>query len=162
MMYLKIPVINRKYLPLKVSLRDKTVHEKTQEEFAYYLAKEMRLYLKQAIKLQKYKIHWKPLSVKYLEYKRRKGLSLNIWEATSLLVDSISVRKYGNYYIIGFPVKAKYPGTNLKVLQVAKWMEYGTSRMPARPLFNRVYEYFRKSVSQYYKKFLNLKAKGLI
>lgn len=163
MMYLKLPVIDTNYTPMIQGVKHKKVQEKIQEEFAYYLAEEMKKYLKDVIKHQKYKNQWKPLSITYLEYKRKHHLSTNIWEATSLLVDSIGVRKYGNHYIIGFPRKKCYPGTRLTIEQVAIWMEYGTNGehpMPARPLFNKVYEYFRKHVDRYYKKFL--KEKGYI
>lgn len=157
MMYLKLPVIDKRYTPKYWDTVHKKIANNVQEEFAYYMAEQIKNYLKQVIKNQTYKQYWKPLSVDYMEYKRRHHLSLNIWEATSLLVDSIQVRKYGDHYIIGFPLKKKYPGTNITVTQVAIWMEYGTTGkhpMPARPLFNRVYEYHRKNVDRHFRKFL--------
>lgn len=153
-MHLKIPTIDKSYKPMDRSMKSGKITKDKQKAFAEYMAHEMRNALRAAIKNQRYKKQWAPLSVRYLEHKREHNLSLNIWEASSYLIESITVRKYGDHYIVGFPHNKVYPGTRIRVEQVAKWMEYGTETMPARPLFGRIYEYMRKHVNDYYKKFM--------
>lgn len=150
MMYLKIPTINKKYTPLKTR---KGLPDDVQEAFAKYMAEQMKIYLQESIKTQRYKQYWKPLSVDYMEYKKKKNLSLNIWEASGVLVDSITYRKYGDHYIVGISKTKRYPKTNIPIYRVAEWMEYGTETMPARPLFRRVLLYMRKNINRFYKKF---------
>lgn len=157
MMYLKIPVIKKRYYPLRSKMKTDNIPNNVQEEFAYYLAEEMKNYLKRVIKYQKYKRYWKPLNPDYLKWKKKKGLSTNIWEASGILVNSITVRKYKDHYIIGPSKNKKYPNSDLSIYEVARMMEYGTENMPARPLFRRVLIYMRKNVDRYYKKFLKEK-----
>lgn len=116
------------------------------EGFLRYLAITMRKMLKYSIRNQYYKSRWKPLNKKYLEFKKSKGLSENIWEATGLLYKSISYRRVGNRYVIGINPKITYKdGT--PVYLVARYMEYGTKYMPARPLFKPVLRYIKTNIS---------------
>jgi hypothetical protein len=159
MMYLKIPVINTKYAPL-VSGNRVRAFKYYQEEFAHFMADEMAAYLKNVVKHQTYLRYWKPLSVSYLDYKKKHDLSLNIWEATGFLVNHIEVKKYKDHYLVGPSQSLNYPGTTLKVAQVAHWMEYGTAGkhpIPPRPLFRRVVLYMRKHIYNYLTKFRKLK-----
>lgn len=96
---------------------------------------------------------WKPLSVSYIKYKRKHKLSDKIWVATGYLRDSIRVRKSGTSYVVGISPNKKYPGTSLSVLQVAKWMEYGTSKMPPRPLFRPLTNMYRNNIRNYWDDF---------
>ena len=110
--------------------------------------------LVKAINTQRYKSRWEPLTPEYLAYKKSQGLSTNIWEATSLLKDSITVYRSGNSYVVGVNRSLRYPGTNVLVYKVIRWMEYGTSRMPARPLFMPVKRRIESNMRVYWESFL--------
>ncbi len=133
-----------------------------QGRFARYMAEVMKLELKRAIKTQRFKSteNWPPLNVQYLEDKRRKNLSLNMWEATSLLVNSIDVYRSGSSWVVGISRLKRYPKSNVPVMWVARWLEYGTMDasnqyiIPPRPLFRPLNIYLRKNISRYWEKFM--------
>lgn len=134
-----------------------------QGKFARYMAEVMKLELKRAIKTQRFKVteKWPPLSIDYYQYKQRKNLSLNMWEATSLLVDSITVYRSGSSWVVGIDRRKKYPNTEVRVYMVARYLEYGTTvggmvRIPPRPLFRPLARYLRKHVADYWKVFMRL------
>lgn len=122
--------------------------------FALYMANVMKQQLVDAINRQRFVQKWPPLTVAYVNYKRKRNLKLNIWEATGVLKNSISVWRQGNYYVVGIHPNKRYPGTKLKVLQVARYMEYGTTKMPPRPLFRPIASYLQKNIRRYWEKFL--------
>lgn len=133
--------------------------EKVLPKFSHFMAFVMKRELKRAIKNQRYIRNWPPLSVSYYEYKQRKNLSLNIWEATGFLADSISYWRSGDRWVVGIPRRVNYPGSALRVYKVAQWMEYGTDKMPARPLFRPLQIYLRKNIRPFWEAFL--KEEGL-
>lgn len=110
--------------------------------------------LVKAIESQRYKGRWEPLSPDYLKYKQEKGLSTKIWEATSLLKDSILVYRSGNSYVVGVNRNLKYPDSSVYVYEVIRWMEFGTSRMPARPLFTPVKRRIERNIRTLWEEFL--------
>lgn len=128
--------------------------EKLRTAFSRYVAE---LYVKElidAINSQRYKGRWEPLTPGYLRYKKEHGLSTNIWEATSLLKESITVYRSGNSYVVGVNRNLKYPNSNVKVYMVIRWMEFGTSRMPARPLFAPVKRKLERNMRKIWESFL--------
>lgn len=127
---------------------------KVQADFSKFLADKMKELLKKRIKVQYAYLRWKPLSQGYLEFKKKAGLSQNIWEATGLLIDSITYYKEDNFYVVGINPRAKYPGSKTKVLFVAQCMEFGTRYMPARPLFGPTVSFMRRNVRKYWELFL--------
>ncbi len=134
---------------------------KYQGRFARFMAEVMKLELKRAIKTQRFKSaqRWPPLNVEYLEYKKRKNLSLNMWEATSLLVDSIESYRSGSDWVVGISQRMRYPDTNVSIFWVARWLEYGTMSsgqyvIPPRPLFRPMNVYLRKNIDRYWRKFM--------
>lgn len=110
--------------------------------------------LVKAINSQRYKSRWEPLTPEYLAYKKAKGLSTNIWEATSLLKESITYYKSGDSYVVGVNKRLKYPDSEVYVYDVIRWMELGTSRMPARPLFAPVKRKLERNMRKYWESFL--------
>lgn len=123
--------------------------------FSRYIADLYVKELVEAINSQRYKKVWEPLTPEYLEYKRKNGLSTNIWEATSLLKESITTYRSNNSYVVGVDRRLKYPGTNVYVYKVVRWLEYGTSRMPARPLFGPVKRRIERNMRKYWETFLS-------
>ena len=128
-------------------------------EFVEYMAEKMRDNIKKAIELQRYRVKWKPLSIPYLKYKRLHHLSLKTWKATGLLYRSIAYKKHNDYYIIGINPYMRYKN-GMRVIDVARYLEYGTRKSPARPLFRPVIFEMRKNLRLYWMTFLREK-KGI-
>lgn len=122
-------------------------------EFANYLAEIIRKEFSDAIDDQRFINYWPPLSLSYLRYKRLHHLSLKTWKATGLLQDSIVAKRKVISYYVGIDPNKRYRN-GAKVIDIAKCMEYGTSRMPARPLFRPIFEDIRKHVDDYWEAFL--------
>ena len=135
-----------------------TMSNKRYHDFSIYMADMLATTFYDAIDTQRYKgTKWPPLSISYLTWKGRHHLSLNIWEATGCLKNSIKIFKKGDYIAVGFKQSDTYPKTLAKVNTIARYMEYGTNKrvgaMPPRPLFRPITEYMRKHVSDYYKRY---------
>ena len=124
-------------------------------DFQLYLAKEYTRLVKLSIDQQRYRARWKDLTPGYLEYKRKHGLSLNIWEATGELKNSLKVSapKGKKTIVIGFDKRRNHKGSSAKLWKIAKWLEYGTFRMPPRPLFRMVYLYMSSNINYFWSKY---------
>lgn len=131
-----------------------TEYEDLLGEFAKYIAEEYVKQLIDGINNQRYKGIWEPLTPAYLDYKRKNNMSENIWEATGFLKDSIGVWKYKNYYVVGVKRNIVYPGSKVPVYKVVRWIEFGTSKMPARPLFLPIKRSISGNIRNYWNKFL--------
>ena len=129
------------------------------EEFVEYMAGQMRDSIKKAIELQRYRTKWKPLSIPYMKYKRLHHLSLKTWKSTGFLYRSIAYKKHNDHYIIGINPFLRYRN-GMRVIDVAKYIEYGTRKMPARPLFRPIIFEMRKNLKKYWITFLKEK-KGI-
>ena len=154
-----ISVTGYTYNPGKLSFR-KSMTADQYRDFLIYMADQILSEFVSAIENQRYKSGskaWKPLSVKYKTWKKTHNLSLNIWEATGHLKDSLKVFKKGNLIAVGFTQSDLYPKSFAKVNDIARYLEYGgnknPNRPPSRPLFRPVLESVRKSVKRYYKKY---------
>jgi len=146
-----LPLINDP----KYNLYSLPMNEKIQilDKFCEYLANSMKNLLVKRIKTQYRYLRWAPLSTGYVEFKKKLGLSPNIWEATGLLVNSITYYIEGDNYVVGVDPKIKYPNSNVRVLFVAECMEFGTKYMPARPLFGPTINFMRRNVRKYWEAF---------
>lgn len=165
-MYLKINILDLDWQPgirminkikkngNEVKDIPKSVKVDLHRKFSKFIAEKMVKLLVSAITTQRYKSRWEPLTPSYIEFKRHNGLSLNIWEATGMIKNHIVSYKYNSSYIIGINPRAKYPGSDLHLLQVAKWMEFGNSRIPARPLFQPIVNYMKRNIRKYWDEFL--------
>ena len=119
---------------------------------AWRMAQTYRKRLIRNIKQQKFPLV--PLSKEYARFKERTGLDPRTLIATGKLISHIKVWKWrrGNVetYIIGIPPRATYKRvkkgghrsdvsgasqTRTPVMDVARWLEYGTSKMPPRPVW---------------------------
>lgn len=152
-MHIYIQTIDKEWRPGSIMLPlDRRKHL---GRFAHFMADVMAEELSKAIDNQRYAKNWAPLSISYYNHKKVNNLSLNIWEATGLLKDSISVWRSNHRWVVGIPRHKRYPGTFVRVHTVAKYLEYGTSRMPARPLFRPLSIYLSKNVERYWTKFVD-------
>lgn len=130
-------------------------------DFAWFIAQTYQQEVIRAIRTQRYKDKWVPLSPGYLEWKKKNNMSLHIWEATGFLKNSIEVNYDDRYhrFIVGPSPRTRYPGSSMTVLKVSRYMEYGTSKMPARPLFGPIQVYISKNIRRYWDKYL--RGKGI-
>lgn len=136
-----------------VGYSSKYVDPEYHELFSRFIAKEISILLVKAINDQRYKSKWKPLTPSYKDWKSKNGLSTKIWEATGKLKLSIDYDNVGDVIFVGIDPYIRYED-GLQVLQVAKWMEYGTYKMPERPLFRPILQYVKSNVKYFYNKFL--------
>lgn len=111
--------------------------------FEEELAKDFVKQVKLAIDTQKF--NFTPLSPKYLAYKRKRGLSLNVWEATSQLKNSLGYFIEGDTITIGWDKSLVHKNSSLKIYQVAILLEYGTMKIPPRPLFRNILKEYQNS-----------------
>lgn len=79
-------------------------------------------------------IAWAPLSKPYRTYKRRMGLDPRILIATGRYVHSIQpIQQRDGSWIVSVPEEPLKPGSKYTLRDLARWLEYGTATMPARP-----------------------------
>lgn len=142
----------------KIGYNSPYVDPLLREEFSKYMAGEISKLVVKAIDSQKYSKSWVPLNPSYKEWKRKKGLSTKIWEATGYLKLNIGYNVHTKYIEVGIHPTAKYKNGQ-SVLQVARWLEYGTKNMPERPLFRTIIIYVRKNIRYFYEKFLRERSK---
>lgn len=153
-MNIRIQPTDSKWRPGIRMAKGKQEQERLLGQFAHYIANIYRDELIKAINSQRYRGRWVPLSPEYAEWKRRTGLSPNIWESTSLLKDSISVYRSNNEWVVGVNPYLRYPNSKTYVHKVIRYMEFGTSKMPARPLFRPVKKLIEGRMRKYWNEFL--------
>lgn len=144
-----IDVINRSWNPGVRFIKDK----QELRDFHYYIANRYSYLIKKAIDTQRYRQKWADLTPKYLQWKSKHGLSEKIWEATGELKNAIRVYRQGIHYRVGFDRRRKHRHSRVKYTNLARYLEYGTRNMPARPLFRNIYNYMSKNIRMYYKNF---------
>lgn len=84
------------------------------------------------------------------------------WTNTGELVKKLKVWKSSKGVNVGFPpnarhTKSQYSKSRAKLDDIVKWMEYGTKKMPARPLFTAVVSHISKNIDVYFVHFIQLK-----
>jgi len=120
---------------------------KTSHDFADDIVKEA----KEIIKKQKYK--WAPLNEKYLEHKKKKGLDERILMATGDYVDKgIGKWEKDGRLFVG-PVPGIHKPSGLPYQLIARYFEYGTWKMPARPLWRPLISSLLRKQKKYRKKY---------
>ena len=131
--------------------------------FLIYIALLYREFLINVVKERKWEKFWLPLSKKYLDWKKKNGRFENTWMNTGKLINSISISWDASRKRIRIGIDGRLKVDGIQLLQIAKWMEYGTARedgklpgCPARPLWRRVRDYISKNISRYYKDFEDL------
>ncbi|MCF6192325.1 MAG: phage virion morphogenesis protein [Candidatus Hydrothermae bacterium] len=83
---------------------------------------------------------WEPLSPKYLSWKIRKGYSENIYVKTATLFRAITSEVGEDRAFVGVRRGTVREADGTDVVEIARWLEEGTSRMPARPLWGPTVE----------------------
>lgn len=122
-------------------------------DFEDYVAKEYVRIVRSRVATQKFASKWKPLSKRYLQWKREQGLSLKTWEATGQLMKELY---YKSNRVIGFDNRKRHKLSGEELLVVARTVEYGDLTVPPRPLFRPVYIYMRKHIQDFYNKYMEV------
>lgn len=134
-----------------------TMSQDEYRDFMLFVATTIVATIFNAIDNQRYKGKWKPLSIKYYEYKKAHKLSLNIYEATGNMKKSIHVFKDHDYIAVGFNNRDLYPKSRAKINLIARYLEFGSrdnAHPPSRPLWRPITMYVRKNIKRYYKDYV--------
>jgi hypothetical protein len=84
--------------------------------------------------LERQLLAWAPLSKQYKTYKRRMGLDPRILIATGRYVHAIKpIQQPNGSWVVGVPEEPLRAGGKYTLRDLARWLEYGTRNMPARP-----------------------------
>lgn len=143
------PLSRTTRLDLLLATLDPVALQDLEAAFARWLLELLRYQVRQAIKRQIFPRVYEPLSDSWVEQKRHQGLKPGFWIATGQLESTIKVwlSPETGRWTIGWPEGVRHKA-NPKVdcADIAKWMERGTVKMPARPLFVPLAESIGKSI----------------
>ena len=115
--------------------------------FFNFLAREMKNRLRHAVISKQLTRTWAPLSKAYKEHKVKYGLHDGAWAATYKLINSLDYRvSAGDPPSLEFYFNSSYSHEGVSAAKIAKYLEYGTRRIPPRPLFRPVAESIRKDL----------------
>ena len=129
----------RKNVKLAGDMTIKGLSQEMAEEFADDL-KEI---------LQRQLISWVPLSSGYAKRKRMLGLDPRILIATARYVRSIQATQLRDgTWIVAVPEEPLSPGSKYTLRDLARWLEYGTRTMPARPHWRPAAQLWRTKIYQ--------------
>lgn len=153
----------------------------TPEEFQAFMDAFLRYFADIVIKrindiVRRKLYNWDPLSDAWANFKKRMHLDPRTWYASGQILESIGYKYYpmGDVYVIGVHPTKKHnaymkgginKGKKMKVsiLNLIRYMEFGTAAMPSRPLFVPALKEFKsKGVQEkIYQKFI-LEYKGSV
>lgn len=94
-------------------------------------------------------IAWVPLNPKYVQRKRLLGLDPRILIATGRYVSSIQpIPQPDGSWVVGVPNESLRAGSKYTLQDLARWLEYGTQKMPARPHWRPARNIWRTKIVQ--------------
>ena len=108
--------------------------EKTVDSLKSEVLQETRRYLQRGVRKlfktegRSLNVNWKPVKPGYLKWKLKKGYSEKTLHRTTTLAQSFYGKVEEDRLLFGTPVK------------YALFHEFGTSRMPARPIFQPLFQ----------------------
>lgn len=141
-------------------------------EFLEWQSKKVIVRINDVIRRQLY--NWHPLSDSYLQWKKQMGLDPRIYIASGQLLEAIHywfLPSFGKpQFFIGVHPTKRHKGYNgkgkkrktVRLVDILRWLEFGTSKMRPRPIFSKVFSEFKpKSVqAKLYAEFIK-ERKGL-
>jgi hypothetical protein len=114
-------------------------------------AKQIAVTAREVILSQRYR--WKALSPRYVNYKKKYGLDPRFHIATGEYVNAISWGVSHGKVWAGIPTRKVHSGSGKPLWLLARWLEFGTRRMPPRPVWryvvSQVMKYYPKLAAQY-------------
>jgi len=125
------------------------------EKFFNFLFHEVKGRLITAVIKQQLVHMWSPLSKAYKAHKVKYGLNPGMWVATHQLIESLCLdisvgREFVFARILCNPKKSH---NGVPMWMIAKYLEYGTRRIPPRPLFRPIAETIHRDLSQLLERF---------
>lgn len=94
-------------------------------------------------------IAWVPLSPTYAQRKRMLGLDPRILIATGRYVNSIQpIEQPDGSWVVSVPDEPLRDGSKHTLKDLARWLEYGTRHMPARPHWRPAMNIWRTKIYQ--------------
>jgi len=92
----------------------------------------------------------KPLAQSTIEAKKRKGRRnpSRVFVDSGKLIQSVKILKKGGSYTVTFK-DLRYPKSDATVPEVAKYLNEGTNRMPARPFFGVTQKRIKELIDKY-------------
>ncbi len=137
------------------------------EGFMEFLAKRTVRELRKAVNQKKYVKHWDVLSDSWKAQKKRLKLDPRIWKASGQTLESVNwwhskkddcwyvgvhPRKRHNAYKVGGIYKTKKQ--KALVIDIIRWLEKGTRKMPPRPLFSLVLRDVKRMIPEIYQEYI--------
>lgn len=132
--------------------------------FDKFVAQKMAEEVKSVIKEQKEA--WPPLNPYYKKRKVKAGYDPRMLIATGQYLSSITVYRSNNVWVVGTKPFRQHMGSKLNkgkmvpMSKLALWLEYGTSKMPARPHFRPAFYRTRQRVKELFKEYTSGRAKN--
>ena len=125
------------------------------------LARNFAVYIKnlyiervlESLKSGRYRGKWEPTNEDYINFKTSKGLPEKL-DIEGLIKNTIGVYKIKDYYVVGLDRYRMYPKTTTLLQQIIRWLEFGSSKNPARPLLSPVRNDIDKNLKIYWGIFL--------
>lgn len=142
-------------------------------EFVDFLCSRIVDEIEFAMKTQKFAHRWDDLSDSWQRRKERLELDDRTWIASGQLLNAVTwwERKSEGVFYVGVHPRLKHRAykkgghyvskkRNVRVVDIVRWMEFGTTKMPPRPLFTPVFQMYRpkKMQTKVYQEFVKLKA----
>lgn len=139
---------------LDTKLEDDTLY-KVVEAFSNYIKNLFGLLIEEATYSSRYKGKWEPKdSLAYIEYLGEIPEG-NIIEYLS---EALEVRKAGSTFIVSINRNYKYPKSRRKLVDVLRTIEYGNSKIPARPIIMRARRLINSNILKLWRGFLHMKS----
>ena len=123
-------------------------------QFAEEIAEEAR----NIIIEQRY--NWAPLDPDYLDWKIKKGLDPRILIATRDYLEHIGTYEQDGKIFVG-PLPGTHKPSGVPYVKLARWFEYGTETMPARPLWRPLFSVALRRNKKLKKKYAAARKKAL-
>lgn len=153
----------RKFDALWQALSDQE-EDKLRLAFTRALAQELVAEVKQAVRLQRFKVVYQPLSAKYAARKRKLKRKEGFWQNTGYLIENLTMWKVPNenIYKVGYPKAKLHPSSGTPLSHIMYILERGSEKrnIPARPLFTPIMDGIMRDVSPKFFNFLKTYERG--
>lgn len=168
---LALQVSDSHFIEFKTKAEPKAYQEFV-NAFLEFLAERMKKRVKEVIRKQLY--GWSPLSKTWKAFKKQYGLSPKMWLASGDLSGHFITwhsRIYDSWFVGVHPrrLHRKYKQGGVSTIRtktplttIVRALEFGTSKIPSRPLFTKVFAEFQKNLNSHYIDFINTKGKPFL
>lgn len=140
-------------------------------DFLSFMAKRYKEKVIEAVEDQEFENDWEPLNSDYSEWKKSHGLDERILISSGQMLDAIRVRYHPQLkmYSVGIDKNEKYrkvetikdsngnptgwelgQKTDVKILDVARWHEFGTENMAERRVWRPIRTRMAKNVQSHF------------